>query len=93
MSPRATLRKRSQEFIGIAPQNEITARQVFFDIHITLNQQLAAISNALFASGGITPVGSMRNIQLRRDGNTVTTLDLYDFLLRGDTRRKAERHD
>jgi len=47
---------------------------------------LAAISNALFASGGITPIGSLRNIALRRDGNTVATLDLYEFLLRGDTR-------
>jgi protein involved in polysaccharide export with SLBB domain len=47
---------------------------------------LAAISNALFESGGIRPIGSLRNIALRRDGNTVTTLDLYDFLLRGDTR-------
>jgi polysaccharide export outer membrane protein len=47
---------------------------------------LAAISNALFASGGISPIGSLRNIALRRAGNTVTTLDLYDFLLRGDTR-------
>jgi protein involved in polysaccharide export with SLBB domain len=47
---------------------------------------LAAISNALFASGGITPIGSLRNIALRRNGQTVTTLDLYEFLLRGDTR-------
>jgi polysaccharide export outer membrane protein len=47
---------------------------------------LAAISNALFASGGIRPIGSLRNIALRRDGNTVATLDLYEFLLRGDTR-------
>ena len=46
----------------------------------------AAISNALFASGGIRPIGSMRNIALRRDGATVATLDLYEFLLRGDTR-------
>jgi polysaccharide export outer membrane protein len=47
---------------------------------------LAAISNALFASGGIKRIGSLRNIALRRDGNTVSTLDLYEFLLRGDTR-------
>jgi protein involved in polysaccharide export with SLBB domain len=46
---------------------------------------LAAISNALFASGGIRPIGSMRNIALRRGGNTTATLDLYDLLLRGDT--------
>src|SRR6185503_19124222 len=31
------------------------------------------------------PIGSMRNIALRRDGNTIATLDLYDLLLRGDT--------
>jgi protein involved in polysaccharide export with SLBB domain len=47
---------------------------------------LAAISHALFASGGIRPIGSLRNIALRRDGATVATLDLYAFLLRGDTR-------
>ncbi len=46
---------------------------------------LAAISNALFAAGGVREIGSLRNIALRRDGNTVTTLDLYEFLLRGDT--------
>jgi protein involved in polysaccharide export with SLBB domain len=47
---------------------------------------LAAISNALFASGGIRTIGSLRNIALRRDGETVSTLDLYELLLRGDTR-------
>jgi polysaccharide export outer membrane protein len=47
---------------------------------------LAAISNALFSAGGIREIGSLRNIALRRGGETVTTLDLYEFLLRGDTR-------
>ncbi len=47
---------------------------------------LATITNALFASGGVKPIGSLRNIALRRDGDTVATLDLYDLLLRGDTR-------
>jgi len=47
---------------------------------------LAPISTALFASGGVQPIGSLRNILLRRGGNTVATLDLYDVLLRGDTR-------
>jgi polysaccharide biosynthesis/export protein len=47
---------------------------------------LSTITNALFASGGIKPIGSLRNIQLKRNGELVTTLDLYDLLLRGDTR-------
>jgi polysaccharide biosynthesis/export protein len=47
---------------------------------------LSTITNALFASGGVKPIGSLRNIQLKRNGELVTTLDLYDLLLRGDTR-------
>ncbi len=31
-------------------------------------------------------IGSLRNIQLKRSGRLVATLDLYDLLLRGDTR-------
>lgn len=46
---------------------------------------LTTMTNALFVSGGITEVGSLRNIQLRREGETVSELDLYDLLLRGDT--------
>jgi protein involved in polysaccharide export with SLBB domain len=40
--------------------------------------------NALFVSGGPSPQGSMRNIQVKRGGRVVTTFDLYDLLLRGD---------
>jgi protein involved in polysaccharide export with SLBB domain len=47
---------------------------------------LSTITNALYASGGVKRIGSLRNIALRRDGATVSTLDLYELLLRGDTR-------
>ena len=46
---------------------------------------LSTMTNALFQSGGISEVGSFRNIQLKRRGQLVTTLDLYDLLLAGDT--------
>jgi protein involved in polysaccharide export with SLBB domain len=46
---------------------------------------LATITNALFASGGVRPIGSLRNIQLKRNGRLVQRLDLYDLLLNGDT--------
>jgi protein involved in polysaccharide export with SLBB domain len=46
---------------------------------------LSTITNALFASGGVKKIGSLRNIQLKRSGTLVTRLDLYDLLLRGDT--------
>ncbi|HEY0941073.1 MAG TPA: SLBB domain-containing protein [Steroidobacter sp.] len=47
---------------------------------------LSTVTNALFVSGGVKKIGSLRNIQLKRAGRTVTTLDLYDLLLKGDTR-------
>lgn len=50
---------------------------------------LSTMTNALFASGGVSKVGSLREIQLKRRGKLVTTLDLYDLLLRGDTSKDA----
>ncbi|MCQ8879449.1 SLBB domain-containing protein [Pseudoalteromonas shioyasakiensis] len=47
---------------------------------------LSSITHALFASGGISDIGSLRNIQLKRAGKTVTTLDLYSLLIKGDSR-------
>jgi len=46
---------------------------------------LSTITNALFVSGGVTKIGSLRNVQLKRSGRTIATLDLYDLLINGDT--------
>jgi len=46
---------------------------------------LGTITSALFAAGGVRPVGSLRNIQLKRQGAIVRRFDLYDMLIRGDT--------
>ena len=45
---------------------------------------LSTVLNVLFVSGGPNVQGSLRMIQVRRDGKTIATLDLYDLLLRGD---------
>lgn len=50
---------------------------------------LSTMTNALFMSGGVKPIGSLRRIQLKRAGKLVTTLDLYDLLMRGDTSADA----
>ncbi len=39
---------------------------------------------ALYAAGGPSDIGSLRKISIRRAGKTVATLDVYDYLLRGD---------
>jgi len=50
---------------------------------------LCTLVNALFASGGPSATGSMRNIQLKRNDGVVTEFDFYDLLLRGDKSKDA----
>jgi polysaccharide export outer membrane protein len=45
---------------------------------------LSTLLNALFASGGPLPQGSLRDIQVKRGSETITHFDLYDLLLHGD---------
>ncbi len=47
---------------------------------------LATAFNALYVSGGPTEIGSMRNIQIVRNGKVIERLDIYDFLVKGDQR-------
>ena len=46
---------------------------------------LSTISHALFVSGGVSKRGSLRHVQLKRHGKKVSELDIYDFLLHGDS--------
>ncbi len=48
---------------------------------------LSTVTNAIFAAGGSLKLGSLRNIQLKRNHHVVGTIDIYDFLLRGDKTR------
>lgn len=50
---------------------------------------LATMTNALYVSGGVTKIGSLRNVQLKRNGKLINTLDLYDLLLKGDTSKDS----
>jgi protein involved in polysaccharide export with SLBB domain len=51
---------------------------------------LGTITSALFAAGGVRPVGSLRKIELKRQGTLIRQLDLYDMLIRGDTTDDAK---
>jgi polysaccharide biosynthesis/export protein len=51
---------------------------------------LGTITSALFAAGGVRPIGSLREIQLKRQGQVIRNLDLYDMLIRGDTTDDAK---
>nr|WP_091983215.1 SLBB domain-containing protein [Pseudoalteromonas denitrificans] len=46
---------------------------------------LTTVSHALFVSGGVSDIGSLRNIQVKRAGKVVQEFDLYDLLIKGDS--------
>jgi len=45
---------------------------------------LSTLVNALFLCGGPSKTGTMRDIQVKRNGNIIVHFDMYDFLLKGD---------
>lgn len=45
---------------------------------------LSTLVNAIFTTGGPSPQGSLRHIQLKRSGKLIVDFDLYDLLIRGD---------
>lgn len=59
---------------------------VMGDVAIPGTYRLSPFSNvfhALYRAGGISNIGSMRNIQLVRDGRIISDVDIYDFLFEG----------
>lgn len=51
---------------------------------------LSTLVNTLFAAGGPSATGSMRQIQLKRGNKVVTEFDFYDLLLKGDKSKDAQ---
>ena len=45
---------------------------------------LSTVTQVLYAAGGVTDIGTMRNIQVKRQGEVVVSFDMYDLLLRGN---------
>ena len=89
------LKEKIQEHLGEGVQSAITLG-AFRSIRIFLLGEvrrqgaytvsaLSTTINALLSCGGIKQTGSLRNIQLKRGGKVISSLDLYDLLLQGDT--------
>ncbi|MEO8526775.1 MAG: SLBB domain-containing protein, partial [Caldimonas sp.] len=56
---------------------------------VTLASQSTLLS-AVVTAGGPAPQGSMRKVQLRRDGKVISELDVYDFLVQGDKSKDVQ---
>ena len=50
---------------------------------------LTTVTQALFQAGGISEIGSLRNILVKRRGDVVATFDAYDLLMAGDASKDA----
>lgn len=44
---------------------------------------LSTVFYALYVAGGVSDIGSLRNVQVARGGKTVAHLDVYDYIMRG----------
>lgn len=47
---------------------------------------LGTVLTAIYTAGGVTDLANLRAVAVRRGGTTVATFDLYEYLLKGDTR-------
>lgn len=45
----------------------------------------SSVFHALYRAGGINDIGSLRNIQVLRNGKKVAGIDIYDYLFKGTT--------
>ena len=53
---------------------------------------LSRVTHALYTAGGITDIGTYRNIKVKRQGQVVGSVDLYDFLVNGDNSSDINLH-
>ncbi|HEY1889186.1 MAG TPA: SLBB domain-containing protein [Steroidobacteraceae bacterium] len=51
---------------------------------------LGTMTSALYAAGGILQTGSLRKVELKRNGVLIRTIDLYDLLIHGSTADDAK---
>ena len=54
---------------------------------------LSSAFNALYAAGGINEIGSLRDIRVYRRGKQIASIDVYDYILHGNTTRDIRLSD
>lgn len=70
--------------------------QVMGEVNVPGSYSLSALStafNALYAAGGINNIGTLRDIKVYRQGRIITVIDVYDFILNGNTASDVRLED
>ena len=44
----------------------------------------STVFHALYRAGGVSDIGSLRNVQLVRNGKNIATIDVYQFIMKGN---------
>lgn len=44
----------------------------------------ATVFNALYMAGGVNNIGTLRDVKVSRNGKIITTVDIYDYILKGN---------
>ena len=54
---------------------------------------LCTAFNALYAAGGISSIGTLRDIKVYRSGRQISSIDVYDYLVNGNSRSDVRLQD
>lgn len=87
---RATLGKYysdSQVSLSVGATRSIQV-QVMGEVRAPGTYTLSSLSsafNALYAAGGISDIGTLRDIKVYRNGRKIASIDVYDYILNGNT--------
>jgi len=46
----------------------------------------STVFHALYSAGGVSDIGSLRNVQVARNGKKIAEVDVYDFIMHGKTK-------
>ena len=81
--------------ISVSDTRSITV-QVMGEVQVPGTYTLSSLStafNALYTAGGISKIGTLRDIKVYRNGNAISTIDVYDYILNGNTRGDVRLED
>lgn len=70
--------------------------QVMGEVKLPGTYTLSSLSsafNALYAAGGINDIGTLRDIKVYRQGRQVASIDVYDYLLNGNSKGDIRLQD
>ena len=70
--------------------------QVMGEVNVPGTYTLSSLSsafNALYAAGGISDIGTLRDIKVYRQGRQIATIDVYDYILNGNAKGDVRLSD